>query len=51
MIQKPLTLMLLSTAVLPALTTLAEPAKTLEEAGLSRVGMEYVLEEERDHHA
>ncbi|MGB1125949.1 MAG: TIGR02281 family clan AA aspartic protease [Phycisphaeraceae bacterium] len=49
MIQKPLTLMLLlCTAVLPALTTLAEPAKTLEEAGLSRVGMEYVLEEENE---
>jgi clan AA aspartic protease (TIGR02281 family) len=40
--------LLLCTAVLPALTVLAEPTKTLEEAGLSRVGLEYVLEEENE---
>lgn len=49
MMNKPMTLfLLLCTAVLPALTTLAEPAKTLEEAGLSRVGLEYVLEDENE---
>lgn len=49
MMNKPLTLMLLlCTALLPAMTTLADAAKTLEDAGLSRVGMEYVLEEENE---
>lgn len=49
MMNKPLTLMLLlCTAALPALTTLADSAKTLEDAGLSRVGLEYVLEEENE---
>lgn len=49
MMNKPLTLMLLlCTAVLPAMTTLGDSAKTLEDAGLSRVGMEYVLEDENE---
>lgn len=49
MMNKPLTLMLLlCTAVLPAMTTLADSAKTLEDAGLTRVGMEYVLEDENE---
>ena len=46
---KTLTLMLLlCTAVLPAMTTLADPAKTLEDAGLTRTGMEYVIEDETE---
>lgn len=49
MMNKPLTLMLLlCAAALPALSTLADPAKSLEDAGLSRVGMEYVLEDEAE---
>ena len=49
MMNKPLTLLLLlCTAVLPALTTLADAAKTLEDAKLTRVGLEYVLEEENE---
>ena len=47
MMNKPLTLMLLlCTALLPALATQADPAKTLEDAGLNRVGLEYVIEAE-----
>ena len=46
---KTLTLMLLlCAAVLPAMTTLADPAKTLEDAGLTRTGMEYVIEDETE---
>jgi len=49
MMKKQLTLfLLLCTAALPTMTTLADPAKTLEDAGLSRVGLEYVLEEEEE---
>ncbi|MBX2851154.1 MAG: TIGR02281 family clan AA aspartic protease [Phycisphaeraceae bacterium] len=46
---KPLTLLLLlCAAALPAMTTLADPVKTLEDAGLSRTGMEYVIPEETE---
>jgi clan AA aspartic protease (TIGR02281 family) len=46
---KTLSLMLLlCVAALPAMTTLADPAKTLEDAGLTRTGMEYVIEEETE---
>ncbi len=49
MMNKPLTLMLLlCTALLPTLTAQAEAAKAIEDAGLSRVGLEYVLEEENE---
>lgn len=43
-----LMLLLLCSVILPATSTLGDPAKTLEDAGLSRVGMEYVLEEETE---
>lgn len=46
---KPLTLLLLlCAALLPTFSILADAAKTLEDAGLSRVGMEYVLEDEAE---
>jgi len=49
MMKKPLTLtLLLCAAVLTALPTLADPAKTLEDAGLNRVGLEFVLEDENE---
>lgn len=49
MLNKPLTLLvLLCAAVLPTLSILAEPAKTLEVAGLTRAGMEYVIPEETE---
>ena len=48
-LNKPLTLLvLLCAALLPTLSTLADAAKTLEDAGLTRVGMEYVLAEETE---
>lgn len=46
---KPFALMLLfCVAAMPTLATAADPAKTLEDAGLTRTGMEYVLEDETE---
>lgn len=46
---QPLALLLiLCSAVLPALTAQAEAAKALEDAGLSRTGLEYVIAEETE---
>ncbi|MFK7789481.1 MAG: TIGR02281 family clan AA aspartic protease [Phycisphaeraceae bacterium] len=40
--------LLLCVVAMPALSTLADPAKTLEDAGLTRTGMEYVIAEETE---
>ncbi|MEM6259846.1 MAG: TIGR02281 family clan AA aspartic protease [Planctomycetota bacterium] len=46
---KSLTILaMLCAALVPAFTALADATKTLEDAGLSRVGMEYVLEDEAE---
>lgn len=43
-----MTSLLFCLIAMPAFSTLADPAKTLEEAGLTRTGMEYVLAEEAE---